>query len=111
MRYKDSDPKRISDFISSLNHQHGWNLVGGSRSKEFWLVSPFKHRGRFYFDATDLPNHIFFEYDDRGHYSSYARQQDELKQECLRLALKHAKVTGTLIRYDEVKDTIRTIQL
>jgi hypothetical protein len=107
MRYKWKNPKRVIEFIQVLNEQNGWNLVGGTRSKEFHIRSITSSQGKYYFDGVDLEKLIFFEYDDSSHkYSSFTKQRDVDKQTALQQVLKQHKRIGTLVRYDEVSEKL-----
>jgi hypothetical protein len=109
MRHKWTNPNRVIEFIQVLNEQNGWNLVGGTRSKEFHIRSITSSQGKYYFDGADLERLIFFEYDDLSHtYSSFTKQRDVNKQIALQQVLRQHKRTGTLVRYDEVSGQIST---
>ena len=112
MKYKWTDPTRVKSFINLLNEVYGWELVGGHKSKEFFISSTVNARGKFYFDGFDNKRLIFFEFDDLSHtYSPDIRQRDKIKTEALQKVVQSCNRKGMLIRFDEVKNSLKVIDL
>jgi len=97
---------KATEFMNKLNLERGWDLIGGSRSKEFSIRSRRTLTGRFYFDGFDKERMIFFEYDEPSHEYSERKENDIEKELRLIEYLKDNKLEGTLVRYNEKRNIL-----